>query len=120
MRVTNGIPLGWPFFLPVHTVICVQTLKVKLLTTLPTSSAIAVYEREMVARSSKRVLASREAADSLHSASVLDPTTFSIAGVAEVLQPALQTELINKKVGAWCGGDTDALVAECIAAVTNP
>jgi hypothetical protein len=28
MRVTNGIPLGWPLFLPVHTVNCVQTLKV--------------------------------------------------------------------------------------------
>jgi outer membrane protein assembly factor BamB len=28
MRVTNGIPFGWPFFLPVHTVNCVQTLKV--------------------------------------------------------------------------------------------
>jgi hypothetical protein len=28
MRVTNGIPLGCPLFLPVHTVNCVQTLKV--------------------------------------------------------------------------------------------
>jgi hypothetical protein len=27
-RVTNGIPLGCPLFLPVHTVNCVQTLKV--------------------------------------------------------------------------------------------
>jgi hypothetical protein len=27
MRVTNGIPLGSPLLLPVHTVICVQTLK---------------------------------------------------------------------------------------------
>jgi hypothetical protein len=26
-RVTNGIPLGCPLFLPVHTVKCVQTLK---------------------------------------------------------------------------------------------
>jgi hypothetical protein len=26
-RVTNGIPLGWPLLLPVHTVNCVQTLK---------------------------------------------------------------------------------------------
>jgi hypothetical protein len=26
-RVTNGIPLGCPLFLPVHTVNCVQTLK---------------------------------------------------------------------------------------------
>jgi hypothetical protein len=26
-RVTNGIPLGSPLFLPVHTVNCVQTLK---------------------------------------------------------------------------------------------
>jgi hypothetical protein len=32
MRVTNGIPLGWPLFLPVHTVNCVQTLKVEELT----------------------------------------------------------------------------------------
>jgi hypothetical protein len=24
-RVTNGIPLGWPLFLPVHTVNSVQT-----------------------------------------------------------------------------------------------
>jgi omega-6 fatty acid desaturase (delta-12 desaturase) len=28
MRVINGIPLGCPLFLPVHTVNCVQTLKV--------------------------------------------------------------------------------------------
>jgi hypothetical protein len=28
MRVSNGIPLGCPLFLPVHTVNCVQTLKV--------------------------------------------------------------------------------------------
>jgi hypothetical protein len=28
MRVTNGIPLGWPVLLPVHAVYCVQTLKV--------------------------------------------------------------------------------------------
>jgi hypothetical protein len=28
MRVTNGISLGCPLFLPVHTVNCVQTLKV--------------------------------------------------------------------------------------------
>ena len=28
-RVTNGIPLGCPRFLPVHTVNCVQTLKAK-------------------------------------------------------------------------------------------
>jgi hypothetical protein len=28
MCVTNGIPLGCPLFLPVHTVNCVQTLKV--------------------------------------------------------------------------------------------
>jgi hypothetical protein len=28
-RVTNGIPLGCPLFLPVHTVNCVQTLKVR-------------------------------------------------------------------------------------------
>jgi hypothetical protein len=28
MRVTNGIPLGCPLFLPVHTVNSVQTLKV--------------------------------------------------------------------------------------------
>jgi uncharacterized membrane protein YgcG len=27
MRVTKGIPLGWPLFLPVDTVNCVQTLK---------------------------------------------------------------------------------------------
>jgi hypothetical protein len=27
MRATNGIPLGCPLFLPVHTVNCVQTLK---------------------------------------------------------------------------------------------
>jgi hypothetical protein len=27
-RVTNGIPLGCPLFLPVHSVNCVQTLKV--------------------------------------------------------------------------------------------
>jgi hypothetical protein len=27
-RVTNGIPLGCPLFLPVHTVNCIQTLKV--------------------------------------------------------------------------------------------
>jgi CO/xanthine dehydrogenase Mo-binding subunit len=27
MHVTNGIPLGCPLFLPVHTVNCVQTLK---------------------------------------------------------------------------------------------
>jgi hypothetical protein len=27
MRVTNGIPLGSSLLLPVHTVICVQTLK---------------------------------------------------------------------------------------------
>jgi serine/threonine protein kinase len=29
MRVTNGIPLGSSLLLPVHTVICVQTLKAK-------------------------------------------------------------------------------------------
>jgi hypothetical protein len=29
MRVTNGIPLGSSLLLPVHTVICVQTLKVR-------------------------------------------------------------------------------------------
>jgi hypothetical protein len=29
MRVTNDIPLGCPFFLPVHTENCVQTLKVR-------------------------------------------------------------------------------------------
>jgi hypothetical protein len=28
--VTNGIPLGCPLFLPVHTVNCVQTLKAQL------------------------------------------------------------------------------------------
>jgi hypothetical protein len=27
MRVTNGIPLGCPLFLPVHIVNCVQTLQ---------------------------------------------------------------------------------------------
>jgi hypothetical protein len=35
MRVTNGIPLGFPLLLPVGTVNCVQTLKV--LRTEPTS-----------------------------------------------------------------------------------
>jgi hypothetical protein len=30
MHATNGIPLGWPLFLLVHTVNCVQTLKVCL------------------------------------------------------------------------------------------
>jgi serine/threonine protein kinase len=30
MRVTNGIPLGCPLLLPVGTVNCVETLKVKL------------------------------------------------------------------------------------------
>jgi hypothetical protein len=29
MRVANSIPLGCPLFLPVHTVNCVQTLKVE-------------------------------------------------------------------------------------------
>jgi hypothetical protein len=31
MRLTNGIPLGCPLFLPVHTVNCVQTLKANCL-----------------------------------------------------------------------------------------
>jgi hypothetical protein len=30
-RVTNGIPLGCPRFLPVHTVNCVQTLKARVM-----------------------------------------------------------------------------------------
>jgi hypothetical protein len=33
-RVTNGIPLGCPRFLPVHTVKCVQTLKVNAMGTV--------------------------------------------------------------------------------------
>ena len=88
---------------------------VKLLTTLPTSSAVAVYEREMVARSSKRVLASREAAVSLHSAEVLDPEKFAIAGVTEAQQAAVAAALKAQKVGAWCAGEIDAKVALAIA-----
>jgi hypothetical protein len=36
-RVSNGIPLGCPLFLPVHTVNCVQTLKGSLWTSVRVS-----------------------------------------------------------------------------------
>eukprot|EP00729_Bicosta_minor_P004215 gene4214-7117_t len=89
---------------------------VNLLTTLPTPSAVAVYEREMVARSSKRVLASREAAVSLHCPAVLEDGNFAIAGVPTEQAGAVAKELKAKNVGAWCAGSIDARVAEAIAA----
>jgi hypothetical protein len=40
MRVTNGISLGWPLFLPVHTVNSVRTLKADLC--YPTSFSLTI------------------------------------------------------------------------------
>lgn len=51
------------------------------LATLPVTSALAVYEREMVARSSKRQLKSREARGLLHGPAVFEDSAFGIAGV---------------------------------------
>jgi hypothetical protein len=41
-RVTNGIPLGSPLFLPVHTVICVQTLKVAAMRTISAGEEVTI------------------------------------------------------------------------------
>jgi hypothetical protein len=54
--VTNGIPLGCPRFLPVHTVNCIQTLKVQAAiqrgeltwTAFPFNSELAAYDESMI------------------------------------------------------------------------
>jgi hypothetical protein len=46
MRVTNGIPLGRPLFLLVHTVNCVQTLK---------AHAVIVLQLSQVKRGGQRI-----------------------------------------------------------------
>jgi hypothetical protein len=42
-RVTNGIPLGCPFFLPLHTVNCVQTLKASCLSAVDLGVSFGWY-----------------------------------------------------------------------------
>jgi hypothetical protein len=43
IRVTNGIPLGSPLILPVDTVTCVQTLKVRTLGNVATCATLLVW-----------------------------------------------------------------------------
>jgi len=55
----------------------------KCLDTMPAASGVAVYEREMLARSTKTVLASRSAAVTLHSSQALTSpaTTYDPPGL---------------------------------------
>ena len=49
-RVTNGIPLGCPLFLPVHAVNCVQTRKASFgFFLLPTLKALVGHNRDEAA-----------------------------------------------------------------------
>jgi hypothetical protein len=45
MRVTNGIPVGCPLFLPVHTVNCVQTLKAQAVVQIEDDAYVAETKR---------------------------------------------------------------------------
>lgn len=69
----------------------------------------------MVARSSKRVLASREAAVTLHCPEVLNSDNFAIAGVPKEKEAAVALALKTQKVGAWCAGEIDEKVANAIS-----
>ena len=89
------------------------------LATLPVSSALATYEREMVARSSKRVLKSREARGLLHGPAVFEDQAFGIAGVHADDIGGVLAALRDNKVGANRGAELDTSVAETIAAVAG-
>lgn len=88
----------------------------KCLDTMPAASGVAVYEREMLARSTKTVLASRSAAVSLHSDQALasPATTYGLQGVpSDDTEPVL-AELRSKGVTAELDGDLDAAVRNVI------
>lgn len=87
-----------------------------LLEKLPLHSAIAVFEREMLARSTTRVLASRTAAKSLHSPAIFRcPNEFGVAGVPAEMVPKLLTILKEGGVSASVGADLDEAVRKAIA-----
>lgn len=89
----------------------------RLLATLPTASALAVYEREMLARSSPRVLASREAAVTLHTPDVLE-AEHGIAGVPANVLPDVKSLLASRCVTAQAGAALDDAIAVAIADAT--
>lgn len=89
------------------------------LATLPVTSALATYEREMVARSSKRVLKSREARGLLHGPAVFEDKAFGIAGVHGDDIGLVLAALRADDIGANRGAELDASVAEAIAAVAG-
>ena len=64
------------------------------------------FEREMVARTSSKVRASREAATMLHSPSVLTET-FRVEGVSTDLQHVLMRELEVLNIGAHLSGNLE-------------
>jgi hypothetical protein len=74
------------------------------------------YEREMLARSSPRVLASRKAAQTYHCDKVLSEP-HGIAGVDNIYLTAVKHELVARQVGAWSGANLDTEVAAAIARV---
>jgi len=67
----------------------------------PLRSALACFEREMIARAAPRVKASRKASEELHSPMVLTPSTpHPFTGVRQDLHGPLRTALREAGVGA--------------------
>ena len=87
----------------------------KWLQKAPVSTAIACYEREMIARSNPRVMASREAATKLHTKAVTGEK-HGVAGAGEEAQVvALLRALVAEKVDASSGAGLDDAVRAQIA-----
>jgi hypothetical protein len=78
-------------------------------------SAICGFLREMVQRTRTRVLASRKAAQWLHSPEVLAPAAcHDFAGVAKERVAELLSHLRERHIGAHLGGELDASVQAVI------
>jgi len=89
-----------------------RRFNVKLLTRLK------CFEREMIARTSKKVLASRASAVSLHSEEVLTEE-FGIEGVDKSVFPTVLCRLRDNQVDANCGHDMDENVLKIVQATVK-
>jgi 2-polyprenyl-6-methoxyphenol hydroxylase-like FAD-dependent oxidoreductase len=79
----------------------------------PPATAIACYEREMVARSAPRVLASRAGATELHCPSVLGKQG-DIAGVVSARSGELLATLKSEGIGAAAGSALDDQIRDVL------